>query len=155
MNKKTVLLVVSIVFLYTITLGRSADFKKLLTINEVEKVTGIQGIQLVPRDPTKGAGGDLNFALKDGTVLLIVLIQDSSMYNAWKKQQGFFHASVSNLGDEAFEGPSIGKYRYILVFCEGKQAFSLSSFFNLKAGGKPFLNQEQLRDIAKIIISRL
>jgi hypothetical protein len=32
----------------------------------------------------------LNFALQDGTTLLILLIQEQSVYNEWKKQQGFF-----------------------------------------------------------------
>jgi hypothetical protein len=88
-------------------------------------------------------------------MLLTVAIQDVSMYAEWKRQEGFFHAAVSGIGDEAFEGPSIGEDRYILIFRKGKNAISLSSFFNMKEGGKPFFSQEQLRELAKIMISRL
>ena len=97
----------------------------------------------------------MNFAMEDNTLLLIVAIQDSFMYTEWKRQEGFFHAAVSGIGDEAFEGPGIGEFRYILIFRKGKNAISLSSFFNMTAGGKPFLSQEQLRELAKIMISRL
>ncbi|MFC2164293.1 hypothetical protein ACFLT2_04780 [Acidobacteriota bacterium] len=135
--------------------GFTLDSEKRLTTNDVEKVTEIQGIKLIPRNPALGAGGDLNFAMEDNTLFLTVAIQDSSMYKQWKSEEGFFHADVSGIGDEAFEGPSIGEQRYILIFRKGKKAVSLSSFFDMKAGGKPFLSQGQLRELAKIIISRL
>jgi hypothetical protein len=77
-----------------ITSGRGTDLKNLVTTNDVEKVSRIQGIQLVPRDPKMGAGGELNFTLQDGTTLLIVLIRDSSVCNDWKKEQGFFHEAL-------------------------------------------------------------
>jgi len=133
----------------------TADFEKLLTAEDVEKVTAIQGVKLIPRNATMGASGDLNFALKDDTLLLTVTIQDSSMYKKWKNEEGFFHADVPGIGDEAFAGPSFGEDHYILIFREGKKAVSVLSFFNPKAGGKPFLSQEQLRGLAKIMISRL
>jgi hypothetical protein len=103
----------------------------------------------------KGAGGDLNFALADETILVIAAVQKAEMYETWKEQEGFFHADVSGIGDEAFEGPSIGKARYVLIFKKGETAISLSSFFNMMEGGDPFLSQEQLRELAKIMVSRL
>jgi hypothetical protein len=127
----------------------------LLTVKDVEKATGIQGIKLISRNAAMGAGGDLNFTKEDHTMFLTVAIQDSSMYEKWKSEEGFFHASVSGIGDEAFEGPSEGEHRYILIFRKGKKAVSISSFFDMTGGGKPFLSQEQLRALAKIMISRL
>ena len=82
-------------------------------------------------------------------------VQKAEMYKVWKEQEGFFHAAVSGIGDEAFEGPGFGDSRYILIFRKGDTAISLSSFFDMKAGGEPFLSQEQLRELAKIMISRL
>lgn len=131
------------------------ESEKLLTANDVEQVTGLQGIKLIPRNPVIGAGGDLNFSLQDNTLILTVAIQDSSMYERWKSEEGFFHSDVSGIGDEAFNGPSFGEYRYVLIFRKGKTAVSLSSFFNAQAGGEPYLNQEQLQALAGIIISRL
>jgi len=126
-----------------------------LTVSDVEKVTGRTGVKLIPKNPVKGAGGDLNFALADDTILVIAAVQKAEMYDAWKQQDGFFHADVSGIGDEAFEGPGIGKARYILIFKKGRTAVSLSSFFNMDVGGDPFLNQEQLRELAKLMVSRL
>ena len=97
----------------------------------------------------------LNFALADGTLLLMVGIQDATMYDTWKAQEGFFHESVPDLGDEAFLGPSFGEHRYVLIFRKGGKAVALSSHFNMAAGMEPFLNQEQLREIAMVIIGRL
>jgi hypothetical protein len=77
------------------------------------------------------------------------------MYTQWKGEEGFFHAAVSGIGDEAFEGPGIGEYRYILIFRKGKKAVSMSSFIDMNAGGYPFLSQDKLRELAKIMVSRL
>lgn len=155
MSKTLVLIWVLILCISGLTYGVNSGPEELLTSKDVEKVTGVQGIKSIPRNPVLGAGGDLNFALDDNTMLLTVAIQDSSMYKQWKSEEGFFHASVSGIGDEAFEGPSIGEDLYILIFWKGKKAISLSSFFNMQADVKPFLSQEQLRELAKIMISRL
>jgi hypothetical protein len=155
MNKRVILSTIFILFLFSISIMFGNDYEKLLKANDVEKVLGIQKIQLVPKNPQIGAGGDLNFALEDKTLILMVSVQKASLYNEWKNQEGFFHAEVSDIGDEAFEGPSFGNYRYILIFRKGKKAISLSSFFNMKAGGEPFISQEKLREIAKTVISRL
>ena len=155
MVKKTVLIIFCALLVYSFDYVYSADSEELLTVTDVEKVTSLQGIKLIPRNPMKGAGGDLNFALADDTLIVMAAVQKSEMYNEWKNQEGFFHATVSGIGDEAFEGPSFGKYRYVLIFKKGKTAISLSSFFNMKAGGEPFLSQEQLRELAKIMISRI
>jgi hypothetical protein len=153
---KFMILILSLILCSTLSSNGSIDTsQELLSVNDVEKIIGIKGIKLIPKDPTIGAGGDLNFAMEDNTILLIAAIQDISMYNEWKKQEGFFHADVPGIGDEAFEGPSVGEYRYVLIFRKGQKAISLSSFFNMKAGGKPFFTQEQLRELAKIMISQL
>ena len=51
---------------------KPAPGAQYLTVQDVEKITGLQGVKLVPRDPSKGAGGDLNFANKDGKLILMV-----------------------------------------------------------------------------------
>jgi len=155
MFRNNVVLGVCVLSLFMVTPLEQADYEELLSIEDVEEVTGVEGIKLVPRNPVIGAGGELNFALADETMLLMVAIQDAPMYDEWKSQEGFFHESVPELGDEAFQGPSFGEYRYTLIFRKGDRAIALSSFFNMQGGGEPFLNQEQLRQIAKTVISRL
>jgi hypothetical protein len=155
MSKISFLIWALILCFSAFTYGVNSGSEELLNSKDVEKISGIQGIKLIPKNPVIGAGGDLNFAKGDSTLILTVAIQDSSMYKQWKNEEGFFHASVSGIGDEAFDGPSVGDSRYILIFRKSEKAISLSSFFNMQAGGKPFLSQEQLRELAKIVISRL
>ena len=155
MYKLMIFVLYFIIGLASLNSGLVVYSQELLRAEDVEKIIGIKPIKLIPKDPTIGAGGDLNFAMENNSMLLTVAIQDVSMYTKWKEQEGFFHAEVSGIGDEAFEGPSIGKERYILIFRKGQKAISLSSFFNMNAGGKPFFNQDQLRELAKIMVSRL
>lgn len=132
-----------------------AAIEKLLTPADIEKVTRLQEVKLLP----KQMPGNLKFATKDGTALLLVTVGDSSVYKQWRQQPGSFHASVSGVGDEAFEGPAGQAERSVLFFRKGNRAVFLSSFFDpkLTAQGKmtPFLTQEQLRELAKVIVSRL
>jgi len=155
MYKRIMLILSLALFAYPLIYGCSTASEDLLTADDLEKVTGLHGLKLVQRDSQMGAGGDLNFALEDNTLVLMVAIQDSSMYKQWKGEDGLFHTSVSGIGDEAFEGPNFGELRYIFVFRKGDKAVSVTSFINMKAGGNPFLSQEQLRELAKIIIPRL
>lgn len=155
MDKKINVLAALMIFFFIFTTGLGTDLEELLGVSDVEKVSGLQGIQLIPRNPQIGAGGDLNFALADGDMLLMVTVKGLSMYEEWKNMEGFFYALVPDIGDEAFEGPSFGEFRYMLVFRKGNKAVSLSTFINLEAGGEPFLSMEQLGEIAKIMVSRL
>ena len=155
MLKNSIVIGVCLASLCTVAQAQQTDQKELLTVQDVEAVTGIAGITLVPRSSQMGAGGDLNFGLADKTLILTVAIQDAAMYDEWKSQEGFFHEPVADLGDEAFRGPSFGEYRYTLIFRKGEKAIALSSFFNIEAGGKPFLTQEQLGEIARTVIARL
>jgi hypothetical protein len=155
MSKPLSLILALILLFCAFTYAVDPASEKLLTANDVEQTTGLQGIKLIPRNPVIGAGGDLNFALQDNTMILTVAIQDSSMYERWKGEEGFFHSAVSGIGDEAFNGPSFGEHRYVLIFRKGKTAVSLSSFINMKAGGEPYLNQEKLQALARIMISRI
>jgi hypothetical protein len=155
MRKKTSRTGVLIAIVFIIASAQNMEARELLTVEDVEGVTGIQDLKLVPKNPVKGAGGDLNFAQQDEELILMVNIQDRSMYETWKSQEGYFHADVPDVGDEAFEGPSFGEVRYILVFRKGGKTISLSSFINMEAGGDPFLSQDQLRELANIMVSRL
>jgi hypothetical protein len=130
-----------------------AAYEKLLTVADVESATGIKGLKLVPRDPRNGAGGNLNFAQADGSLLLMVTFGDAGLFNAWKAQEGIVNSAVNGVGDEAFNGPKVAA-PYVLFFRKGNHAASLSSFLNVDTM-KPFLSQDQLRAMAKIIVSRL
>lgn len=128
------------------------DQKELLTVEDIEPVSGFQGVQPIGYNPAIWAGGDLNFALADGEIFLMAEIKEASMYDRWRDE--FFHATVGGLGVEVFNGPPQG-YQHVLFFRSGGRAYSLSSFFNLDDGGKPYLTQEQLISLAETMLSRI
>ena len=131
-------------------------YAKLLTPADVTKVAGLSGVKLIPQDPSKGAGGDLNFALPDGKQILLVTFMDTKQYNQSKAMKGVYGGDVSGVGDEAFIGKLMGM-ESILYFRKGAQAVAMSSFIDLSGGwqGKPYLNQQQLRQLAALILSRM
>ena len=126
-----------------------------LTVADVEKVSGVQGIQLVGYDPSIGAGGDINFALPDGTMFLLAQIQPESLFEQWREQESFFHEPIPNLGDEAYSGPGLFEYQYIVYCLKKPYSIAVSSFFNDSGDGKPYFTQEQLIEFVEIILSRL
>lgn len=128
-------------------------YGKLLTVADVESATSMKGLKQVAPGSVDGAAGDLNFAQSDGSMLLMVSFGDAGLFKAWKAQEGNFNAAVKDVGDEAFNGPKV-KEPYVLFVRKGNRAFSLSSFLSLDTG-KPLLSQDQLRVLAKNILSRL
>jgi len=132
----------------------SQEKEKYLTIADVEKVSGEKGIKLVAYNPSKGAGGDLNFAKSDDTMFLLAQIQPKYFWNIWKGQANSFNEPVSGVGDEAFNGPKGMPANYVLFFLKGDIAFSVSSFLNAGDTSKPFFSEDQLIELAKIMLSR-
>jgi hypothetical protein len=131
-------------------------YAKLLTAADVSKVTGLPGVQLVPRNPSKGAGGDLNFALPNGKLILMVAFLDTNAYNQSKAQKDVYGGDVKGVGDEAFIGKVMGTDS-ILYFLKGARGAALSSFINTDKGwpGSPYVSQPQLRQLAALILSRM
>lgn len=129
---------------------------KYLTSADVEKISGMKGIKTVPRDPSKGAGGDLNFADADGKLVIMVNFSGNSIYEKSKQQKGIFKSDVKGVGEEAFSGPSTGP-EYLLVFRKGVHCVTLSTFFNIGGpSSKPtMLTKEQLIEIGKGIAGKL
>jgi hypothetical protein len=131
-------------------------YAKLLTQADVSKVTGLPGVVLVPRDPRKGAGGDLNFALPNGKQILLVGFLDTQNYEQSKSVKSVYGGQVQGVGDDAFIGKVMG-IESILYFRKGPRGVALSSFIDTGSGwpGKPYLNQQQLRQLAALMLSRM
>jgi hypothetical protein len=127
-------------------------YEKLLTVADVASVTNIKGLKRVPAGSVEGAAGDLNVIQSDGSPLLMVSFGDASLFKAWKVQDDF-NSAVEDIGDEAFNAPKV-KAPYVLCVRKGNRALALSSFLSLDTA-KPLLSQDQLRSLAKIILSRL
>jgi hypothetical protein len=128
---------------------------KLLSIAEVAKVTGIQGLKIVPNDPSKQMIGDVNFVKPDGKRILSLVFEtvDLKAYAQAKQLSSFksaYSGSVKGIGDEAFEGPP-KMSPFILSVRKGTHLVTISTELNYETM-KPLLTQEQLKKIAAIII---
>ena len=131
-------------------------YAKLVTPADISKVTGVSGVILVPRNPSKGAGGDLNFALPNGKQMLMVTFLDTDAYNQSKAMKGVYGGDVAGVGDEAFIGKVMGMDS-ILYFRKGARGAALSSFIDTDKGwpGSPYVSQPQLRQLAVLMLSRM
>ncbi|MGD0589590.1 MAG: hypothetical protein ABSA44_02170 [Bacteroidota bacterium] len=129
---------------------------KLLSIADVEKVTGIQGLKMVPKDPSKHMIGDLNFVKPDGKRLLSIVFEivDLKAFAQTKQSSSFkslYSGPVKGIGDEAFDGPP-KMTPYYLSVRKGTHWITISTSLDVSKGMKPILTQEQLKKITEIII---
>ncbi|MFZ6756079.1 hypothetical protein ACO0K9_02575 [Undibacterium sp. Ji50W] len=134
-------------------LSCSAVASDLLSVADIEKTTGLSGVQSVPKDPVKGAGGELNFANAEKKLVAIVMIQDASMFDFWNKQYGKLGTSVSGLGSDAFQTKPGSAIPYVVFKKSGKAVWIQSMGWD--KAGKANLNDEQLLGLAKLAASRL
>jgi hypothetical protein len=129
---------------------------KLLSIADVVKVTGIQGLKMVPKDLSKRMIGDLNFVKPDGKRILSVVFEtvDLKEFAKTKASSSFksaFNGPVKEIGDEAYDGPP-KMDPFILSVRQGTHWITISTSIDVAQGMKPILTQEQLKKIAAIII---
>lgn len=133
-----------------VTTARAAD---ILNVADVEKIGGMSGVQMVPKDPAKGAGGELNFATAANKLVLMVMIQPTSTFDFWKKQYGASGEPIANLGAEAFRTKPGASISYV-VFRKGDKGVWIQSM-GWKAGGAQNFSAAQLMALAKIAAERL
>jgi hypothetical protein len=155
-----------LVLAFAAVVSAQATSDKRLTTTDVEKVSGVTGVKLVPRGSQVGAGGDLNFARPDGKLLLMVNFGPAALYMKAKTQKEievggqkypmelFAHA-VPGVGDEAFASPP-GKVQYVIYARKGNNAITVSTYYPPGGGeaAKPLLTEAQLKQVAQIIFSR-
>jgi hypothetical protein len=130
---------------------KTAPGAQYLTVQDVEKITGLHGVKLVPANPAKGAGGDLNFADKDGKLILMVnrnLFSDM-LYTQTRNMKGTVKEDIQGVGDAAFIGPP-GNYPYFLSFKKGKGSGTVSTFLGFTGTLLPI---DQVKKVAQQIAS--
>jgi hypothetical protein len=150
----TVLLVFTLVVLsasMVFSQTKAAPGGQYLTVQDVEKITGLHGVKLVPPDASKGAGGDLNFADKDGKLILMVNRNLSSdmFYSQTKNMKDTVKADITGLGDAAFIGPA-GMIQYFVSFKKGKGSGTVSTFLTFTGTVLPM---DQVKKVAQQIVS--
>ncbi len=127
-----------------------------LAISDVEKVLGVKGVQVVPRLSRPGAGGDLNFALPNGDLVLMVSVSPGDRTRFERTRAQYRVKDIGGVGEEAFYGPP-GATQYLLAFRKGDQVVSINTFFAVDSGrvGDPMMTETQLTEIARLVASRM
>lgn len=130
----------------------------LITVADVEKVGGFTGIKQALEDDR------VNFSTQDSPVLTVQVRYSDKPYKYEKATKVKFHASVSGIGDDAFDGPSddynMGmsssdgkKQPYILWFLKANTSVSLMTYAD-RSHPHFYLSPDKLRELAKIMASR-
>jgi hypothetical protein len=133
-----------------------------ITVGDVEKVGGLTGL-------TQAMLGDrVRFNIQGNLPVLEVEVHSHSGDRLFKQTKATslnFHASVSGIGDDAFDGPSDAmnmglptpdgkKQPYLLWFLKGGTSVCLTTHAN-SYHPNFYLSPDQLREVAKIMASRM
>jgi hypothetical protein len=136
--------------------------QSLITVADVEKVSGLTGIK------QEVQGDRVNFRTQDNRMVLEVQVHShfgDRLYKQTKATSLNLHASVSGIGDDAFDGPSDSinmgmssadgkKQPYLLWFLKGSTSVCLATHAD-SHHPQFYLSQDKLRELAKIVVSRL
>jgi hypothetical protein len=131
-------------------MGYAFQYAKFLTISDIEKVTGLKGVTPMPK--SEEADGDLNFASKDGQLILSVTFLPSSAYAGYRSSKEGYKSAISGVGEEGFIGPAGSAPPFILVFKKAGYAVMLNT---VSEDNTVLLPIEQLTALAKVIASRM
>ena len=134
----------------------AVDASVLLTPADVEAISGLTGLEVVPYDPAVGAGGDVNIATADGQLVTMLVVEGPETWDAWLTDGYTVAESVTPpVGDESFIGPNpdTSSTVYIFGFRRGDIAVVLDTYFD--TNGETILSVEQLRQLAEIVEGRL
>lgn len=140
-----------------ITTATIPPASELLTPADVEQVSGLTGLVVVPYDPSVGAGGDVNIADASGQLVAMLVVTDREVWEQWLTDGMTVAEPVSPpVGDESFIGPNPGVLpaTYIFGFRKGDVAVVLDTFI-VPSTGDTILSAEDLRALAEIVAGRL
>lgn len=130
---------------------------KLLTGDDLARISGKAGVQLVPFNPSKGAGGTCDYASADGKLLMLFTWGHfDAELSARRYTQCSSNpiaqpvAAVSGVGDKA---AGWGAQQQGLCVQRGGDVLSLAAFFD-RSGQTARLTRDQLLAVAKLILSK-
>ncbi|MBV9496128.1 MAG: hypothetical protein JOZ54_17910 [Acidobacteria bacterium] len=124
----------------------------LLTPADVEKAGALTGVHKVAKNSSPDAGGELNFAGKDGKLVAIVMISPS-MYDYWKKRYTKSSEAVSGVGEEGFRSKKTASTQFVFFRKKGTGVWVQS--MGWRGDGSPTLTTAQLTELAKLAALRL
>jgi len=131
------------------------DFSSFLTVDDVERISGLSKVRQIPFHPMKFLGSDLNFVTESGNKILCVDFFAAKQFVTYKKMAPrTILASISGVGDEACAGQDPDDNSSMLMFRKGEHAVCMNSTADNNAEQNA-LNLDQLITIGKVVASRL
>ena len=134
----------------------AAFFESCLTVEDVERTTGLQNVKQISYHPSKFLGGDLNFVNTEGSKVLCVVFSKARQFETYRSMMPKdLTIPVKGVGEEAFAGLSTAdRSTQFLVFRKGDHMVYLIAA--APAGErKNGLTLDQLVAIGKIMTARL
>jgi|SRR5262245_37505819 len=134
-----------------------------LTSADIEKATRLQGVHLLAATAPGSVAGRDNYADANGRIVLWFQSLNAAAFARAKAQPAkivsgipvepkLYHGPVSGLGDEAFDSPD-GNQQHALYVRKKDAAFGLIS--NVTLTNQPIVSMDQLKAIAKVVLSRM
>lgn len=130
----------------------------VLTLADVESVTGLSGLSLdtAEADPATGASADITVVDEAGTQVLTVWLGTTEDWDAWLTDGYSVSESVAPpVGDESFVGPNPDVSAQLSIFALRKGDKALLVETAPDANGEYALTAEQLRSLAEVAVARL
>jgi hypothetical protein len=138
----------------------------LLTPADIEGATGLHGVHLVFATAPGAVPGRDNYADASGKIVLWFQAFDARGFARARSQPAktasgievepkLFHTIVAGIGDDAFDSPD-GKLQHALYVRKGQAAFGLiANVVSTPRGDTPAVSMNQLKALAKIVLSRM
>ena len=136
-------------------LNSNPDAASLLSVADVEKVTGMTGLQLVKQGSSTDAVGRINFAAADGTLVAIMNIGDAVAFD--QSMQGMYFSKVTTgTGDMCFVGPSSQVSPTLTLFAaaKGDHAVIMKTFLKAKGGTEVWVPVAKLQELTGLALQR-
>ncbi len=134
----------------------AVPYESCLTVEDVEKVSGLRSVNKVPHHPSKFMGGDLNFVNERGEKILCVVFSTAGHFEMFKSSmtEGV-STPAAGVGDEAFAGLSSSERstQFLVLRKGGHAAFLIAPAPDGEQNIR--LTLAQLVAIGKILTARL
>ena len=154
MSRTSVIFLFAIIALCFCSAVAAETFDKYISAADIEKVTGLQDVKL-SKSSQHGSAGTLQFKNKEGKTILEVKFNKSSLYDRSEKAKIVnVKGDIKGIGEDAFYASNFSDSPNYLCFKKGKFSVDLAAFVK-REDGKPFLTIEQLKELAKVIASRI
>lgn len=131
------------------------DAATLLSVADIEKVTGLTGLKIVEPGSTSDAVGRLNFANADGVLVATMNIGDGTAFD--QSMQGmYFSELATGTGSMCFVGPSkqVSPVLSLFAAAKGDHAVIMKTFLKEKGGTETWISITDLQKLVGLALGR-